>query len=104
MSQMKFGPRKHPGGWCQFIFHRHRGLATGDENLEWNDPMLLVKVRRPTWQEALSQTFSEMHRISATLTPRDDYAERFAELGRLYTPVIWTIGYPPEQTDGEQPS
>ncbi len=99
MSQMKLGPRKHPGGWCQFIFHRHRGLAGGDEYLEPDDPMLRVKIRRSTCEEALFETLSEMHRISATLTPGDDYAERFAGFGVSYTPVIWTTGYPPGLTD-----
>ncbi len=95
MSQMKSGPRKHPGGWFQFIFVRFPGLATGDEHLESNDPSLQVKVRGLTWEEALIEAFREMHRISTTLTPSDDYEERFTEFSRRYTPVIWTTGSPP---------
>lgn len=95
MSQMKSGPRKHPEGWYQVIFHRRRGLAAGGDILDADEPSMRVRVRRLTWEEALIEAFREMHRITTTPTPSDDYEERVTEFSRRYTPVIWTTGSPP---------
>jgi hypothetical protein len=35
-----------------------------------------------------------MQRVSAGLTPADDYDERFATFSKVYSPVIWTVTSP----------
>ncbi|MCC6944167.1 MAG: hypothetical protein IT335_06285 [Thermomicrobiales bacterium] len=73
MSQYKSGPRKHPGGWHQFIYRRLHGLAAGDDLLSPNDPSLLVRVRRPTVEEAWTEVMHLMREASASLTPSAEH-------------------------------
>jgi hypothetical protein len=90
MQQMKSGPRKHPGGWWQFIFWRLHGLAEGDAELDLEDSALRVKIRRATLEEALITAIDEMRRASATLTPSSNY-EALAD--RRFGPWLWTSDY-----------
>ncbi len=91
MQQMKSGPRKHPGGWWQFIFWRCHGLAAGDDGLEPGDPSLRVKVRRATLEEALGVAIQEMQTISARLAPGDDYDERVETFYRHNPRYLWRV-------------
>lgn len=88
---MKSGPRKHPGGWWQFIFWRYHGLAGGDDVLEPDDPSLRVKVRRATLEEALGAAIQEMQVISARLVPSDDYDERVEAFYRHNPGYLWRV-------------
>jgi hypothetical protein len=78
MSQFKSGPRKHPGGWFQFIFIRLHGLAAGDDDFAFDDPSMRVKVRRGTVDEAWAAAVQAMREASARLTPSPDYEARLA--------------------------
>jgi hypothetical protein len=73
MQQAQAGPRKHPGGWFQFIFWRRHGLAKGDEALDPQDPSLRVKVRRSTQEEAFADAIREMRQRSAGLERSETY-------------------------------
>ncbi len=91
MQQMKSGPRKHPGGWWQFIFWRLHGLAAGDADLDPGDPSLRVKVRRATLEEALDAAIEEMRTVSSLLAPGDDYDERIDEFSRHNPGYLWRV-------------
>jgi len=93
MQQMKSGPRKHPGGWWQFIFWRSHGLARGDEELESGDPSLRVKVRRATLEEALAAAIEEMRGVSERLVTNEDYIVRYVEFRRWNSPYLWTVSW-----------
>jgi hypothetical protein len=90
MQQMKSGPRKHPGGWWQFIFNRWQGLAAGDDDLPLEHLSLRVKVRRATLEDALTVSIEAMLDVSANLVPSDEYITRLAEFRRWNPPYIWT--------------
>jgi hypothetical protein len=99
MNQMKSGPRRNPGGWWQFIFVRLHGLAEGDDQLNYDDASLRVKVRRPSLDEALAAAVEQMRERSASLEPGKDYdrlmkehMDRLEELWRIaleHTPKDW---------------
>jgi hypothetical protein len=94
MQQMKSGPRKHPGGWWQFIFWRWKGLAEGDDALAHDDLSLRVKVRQATIEETLAGAIDEMRAASAKLVRSDEYDIRFAEFSRSASPYLWTVTRP----------
>jgi hypothetical protein len=79
LQQVKSGPRRHPGGWWQVIYWRWKGLAAGDDALEHGDPVLRVKVRRPTHDDAIAAAIAEMHDRSRMLVRHPDYAARRVE-------------------------
>jgi hypothetical protein len=79
LQQVKSGPRRHPGGWWQIVYWRWKGLAVGDDALEHGDPVLRVRVRRPTHDDAFAAAIAEMRDRSRTLVRHLDYDARRVE-------------------------
>lgn len=88
LQQVKADPCRHPGGWWQVIYWRWKGLAAGDDDLAHDDPVLQVKVRRPTYDETLAAAIAEMPERSKDLHPHPDHSRRKAMPERMEAAVL----------------